>query len=43
MVFKKEDKVAAEFLRENKCSGAERLLTEFTSKQWSLTGLKKNR
>jgi len=41
MVFTEADKIATKFLRENKQYGAKRFLTEFPSKRWSLSGLKR--
>ena len=41
MVFTKEDKLVIKFLRETKRYGAKRFLSEFPTKPWSLTGLKR--
>jgi len=41
MVFTKEDKVVIKFLRETKRYGAKRFLSEFPTKLWSLSGLKR--
>lgn len=39
MVFSVEDKAAIKFLRQSKCYGAKRFLSEFPEKHWSLSGL----
>ena len=41
IAFTKEDKVAIKFLRETKRYGAKRFLSEFPTKPWSLSGLKR--
>jgi transposase len=41
MVFTNDDKVAIKFLRQNKGYGAKRLMSEFPTKSWKLSGLKK--
>jgi len=41
VVFTKEDKVVIKFLRETKRYGAKHFLSEFPTKPWSLSGLKR--
>jgi len=41
MVFTKEDKLVIKFIRETKRYGAKRFLSEFPTKPWSISGLKR--
>lgn len=41
MAFSEEDKIAIQFLRQNKHYGAKKFLNEFPQKRWSLSGLNK--
>ncbi len=40
MVFTDEDKPVIKFLKQNKCNGAKRFLSEFLKKRETLSGLK---
>ena len=41
MVFSADDRVLIKVLRQEKGYGAKKLIAEFPSKQWTLSGLKK--
>ena len=41
MVFSADDRVLIKVLRQEKGYGAKKLIAEFLSKQWTLSGLKK--